>query len=88
MAPGFPGTAEHCGAERVGIIRRIGGESMRLFIALIIIVYLIGVGVALAPTFRSKWSTVPASELAASVAQELPNAFAWPVRAYHSIAGA
>jgi len=59
---------------------------MRLFIALVVIVYLIGVGVVLAPTVRSKWSAVPASDLASSVAQELPNAFAWPVRAYRSIA--
>lgn len=59
---------------------------MRLFIALVVIIYLVGVGVALAPTVRSKWSTATASDLAASVAQELPNAVAWPVRAYRSIA--
>ncbi len=60
---------------------------MRIIIALIVIVYLIGVGVVLAPTFQAKWSSVPASELAASVGQALPNALAWPISAYHSIAG-
>jgi hypothetical protein len=60
---------------------------MRAIIALIVIVYLIGVGVVLAPTIQSKWSSVPASELAASVWQALPNALAWPASAYHSIAG-
>jgi len=51
-----------------------------------VIVYLIGVGVALAPTIRAKWNTATASDLAAGVAQELPKAAAWPARAYHSIA--
>lgn len=60
---------------------------MRVVIALIVIVYLIGVGVVLAPTFQAKWSSVPASELSASVVQALPNALAWPVAAYHSLAG-
>jgi len=59
---------------------------MRVLIALIVIVYLIGVGVALAPTFQSKWSTATAAELTSSVGQALPSAFAWPVSAYHSFA--
>jgi hypothetical protein len=61
---------------------------MRVFIALIVIVYLIGVGVALAPTIQSKWSTATAAELASSLGAALPNAFAWPVTAYHSFTGA
>jgi len=47
---------------------------MRLLLALIIIVYLVGVGVALSPTIRSEWSPSPASELARNIAQELPGA--------------
>ncbi len=58
---------------------------MRALIAVIVILYLVGVGVALSPTIQTKWATASASELAASVAQELPNAVAWPARAYHSI---
>ena len=60
---------------------------MRLIIALIVIVYLVGVGVVLAPTIEAKWSTVPASELTASVIEGLPAALAWPIRAYHSVIG-
>jgi hypothetical protein len=55
---------------------------MRLLLALIVIAYLVGVGVALAPTMREKWTTATASDFAASVASELPYAFAWPRRAY------
>ena len=58
---------------------------MRALIALIVILYLVGVGIALSPTIQTKWASATASELAASVSQELPNAVAWPVRAYHSI---
>jgi hypothetical protein len=60
---------------------------MRVFIALVIIIYLIGVGVTLAPTFQAKWSTATAAELTASIGEALPGAFAWPVTAYHSLTG-
>jgi hypothetical protein len=60
---------------------------MRLLIALIVIVYLIGVGVVLAPTVEGKWNTATAAELTASIGQALPHAFAWPVAAYRSITG-
>ncbi len=60
---------------------------MRLIIALIVIVYLVGVGVVLAPTISGKWNSATASELTASVGEALPDALAWPVRAYHSVAG-
>ena len=60
---------------------------MRLLIVLIVIVYLIGVGVALAPTVEGKWNTATAAELTATVGQALPHAFAWPVAAYRSITG-
>jgi hypothetical protein len=53
---------------------------MRLVIALIVIVYVVGVGVVLSPTIQAKWSDAPASNFATSVADALPNAVAWPVR--------
>jgi hypothetical protein len=60
---------------------------MRLIIALIVIVYLVGVGVVLAPTIQGKWNSATASELTASVGDALPNALAWPLRAYHNVTG-
>ena len=59
---------------------------MQLILTLIVIVYLVGIGVALSPTVQAKWNNGTTSEFAASVAQELPSAAAWPVRAYRSIA--
>jgi hypothetical protein len=59
---------------------------MRLLISLVVIVYLVGVGVALSPTIRSNWNTASASGLAASVERELPNAVTWPAQAYHNLA--
>ena len=55
-------------------------------IALIVIIYLVGVGVALSPTIQARWNSASASDLATSVGQALPNAVAWPARAFHSIA--
>jgi hypothetical protein len=60
---------------------------MRLLLALIIIVYLVGIGVVLAPTIQAKWNSGTASELTASVWQELPRAVAWPADLYRSVAG-
>ncbi|MDP8996380.1 MAG: hypothetical protein M3O03_05170, partial [Pseudomonadota bacterium] len=59
---------------------------MRSLFSLIVIIYLIGIGVMLAPTFRTSWTTVPASQLTASVVQELPGALAWPAAVYHRLA--
>ena len=59
---------------------------MRLLLALIIIIYLVGVGVVLSPVIRSSWFT-PASVLTDHVVQALPDALAWPVRAAHAFAG-
>jgi hypothetical protein len=56
---------------------------MRTLIALVIIIYLVGVGVVLAPTVTGKWNSGTASELSASVTQALPSALAWPAKAYH-----
>ena len=63
----------------------IGPVIMRTLIALIAIVYLVGVGVALSPTIGAKWNSASASDLATSVGQALPKAVAWPARAYHSM---
>ena len=60
---------------------------MRAIIALIVILYLVGVGVVLAPTLQAKWNSATASELATSVGQALPDALAWPVRAYRNMTG-
>ena len=59
---------------------------MRSLIALIVIVYLVGVGVGLAPTIQAKWNSASAPELATNVGQALPHALAWPARVYHSMA--
>ena len=60
---------------------------MRLLLALIIIIYLVGVGVVLSPIIRSTWNSDPASVLADRIVQALPDALVWPVRAVHSFAG-
>ncbi len=58
---------------------------MRAVMALIVIVYLVGVGVVLSPVFQAEWNSASASNLAASVGQALPNALAWPAGVYHSM---
>jgi hypothetical protein len=58
---------------------------MRMLIALVVIVYLVGVGVALSPTIQAKWSSASASDLASSVAHDLPYAIVWPSRALHNV---
>jgi hypothetical protein len=60
---------------------------MRFLLALIVILYLVGVGVVLSPTIRSTWNSEPASALANHVVQALPDALAWPVKAAHAFAG-
>ena len=59
---------------------------MRALIGLLVIIYLVGVGVALAPTIKANWSTASASEFVGSVATELPRALSWPATAYRNIA--
>jgi len=58
---------------------------MRVLIALLVIIYIVGVGVVLSPTIETKWKGASASDLATSVAQALPNAVAWPVTVYHGM---
>ena len=59
---------------------------MRVLIAFLVIAYLVGVGVELAPTIKANWSTVPASQFVETVATELPRALSWPATAYLSVA--
>jgi hypothetical protein len=59
---------------------------MRVLIALLVIIYLVGVGVELAPTIKANWSTASASQFVESVATELPRALSWPAAAYRNIA--
>jgi hypothetical protein len=59
---------------------------MRALIGLLVIIYLVGVGVALAPTIKTNWSTASASEFVGSIATELPRALSWPATAYRNIA--
>jgi hypothetical protein len=60
---------------------------MRALIALFVVVYLIGVGVALAPTIQTNIRTATAPELASSIVQSLPDALAWPTRAFRTLSG-
>ena len=60
---------------------------MRALIAIVVIIYLIGVGVALAPTVRARWNSGTAAQFAASVGHELPYALAWPANVYRSLNG-
>ena len=75
-------------AETIIVLRdlsRTGLIVMRAVIALIVIIYLVGVGVVLSPTIQAKWNGALASDLAASIGQALPNALAWPAGIYHSM---
>lgn len=58
---------------------------MRILIALIVVIYLVGVGVVLSPTIQGKWSSASGSDLTTSVAEALPDALAWPTTAFHSL---
>jgi hypothetical protein len=60
---------------------------MRLLLALIVIIYLVGVGVVLSPIIRSTWNTEPAEALADRIVQALPDALTWPLKAAHAFAG-
>jgi len=57
---------------------------MRALIVLLVIIYLVGVGVVLAPTIKANWSTGSVSQLFGSVAKELPRALSWPATVYRS----
>ena len=57
---------------------------MRMIIALLAIVYIVGIGVVLSPTVQSKWTGASASDFTSSVMGALPYAAAWPVRVFRS----
>lgn len=52
-------------------------------LTLLVIVYLVGIGVVLAPTVQGGWNTGTASQFFGSILQKLPVAAAWPVTLYH-----
>jgi hypothetical protein len=57
-------------------------ENMQALIAIVIVIYLIGVGVVLAPTVHANWNNGTAADFAASVGHELPYALVWPAEVY------
>jgi hypothetical protein len=57
-----------------------------MIVSLLMIAYFVGVGVALAPTIKAKWSSAPASQFVAITLEDLPRALSWPVTAYRGIA--
>jgi hypothetical protein len=60
---------------------------MGRLISLLLLVYVIGIGVQLAPTVQESWDRETAEQVFARVMDELPRAAAWPVRAFDSIRG-
>ncbi|GLS23044.1 hypothetical protein GCM10007874_60640 [Labrys miyagiensis] len=58
---------------------------MRGIITLLIVVYLVGVGVELAPVVQAQWNSGTAADFASSVAHALPDAMSWPVKVYRSL---
>jgi hypothetical protein len=52
-------------------------------VTLVVAVYLVGIGVVLAPAVQTEWNTGTAAEFSATILQELPVAAAWPVTLYH-----
>ena len=80
----------YCLNNRCGLVVGPTGleyTDMRLLLALIIIIYLVGVGVVLSPIIRSTWNSEPASALADHIIQALPDALVWPARAVHTFTG-
>ena len=58
---------------------------MRTIISLLVIAYLVGVGVMLAPTFKANWNTAPASQFVERIVEELPGALSWPATAFRGV---
>jgi hypothetical protein len=55
---------------------------MKSVLALLVLVYLAGVGFELAPTISTARNS-PVSVIFASVLRELPDSLRWPAKAYH-----
>ena len=58
---------------------------MRALIALIVIVYVVGIGVVLSPTIRGMWAGASASEFTTDIVHALPTAMAWPATVYRNV---
>jgi hypothetical protein len=54
-------------------------------LAVIVFIYLFGVGVILSPALQSKDRIALASDLSARMGRELPYALVWPVRLVHEL---
>jgi hypothetical protein len=83
----FPKAEHNATPDVVQVAGEQRKADMRLLIALIIVIYLIGVGVVLSPVVQANWDSETASKFASSIAEALPDAFAWPVRFAHAAAG-
>jgi hypothetical protein len=55
-----------------------------MILTLLLIAYLVGVGVTLAPTIKTNWNTAPASQFAQRIGEELPEALSWPATAFRN----
>ena len=58
---------------------------MRALITLVLLVYLVGVGVVLAPALQADRGGAPAAVFAPSLIKNLPQALAWPEAAYRKL---
>jgi hypothetical protein len=56
---------------------------MQTVVAILVIIYLVGVGVVLAPTVRENWNSATTPHFFASIGDDMPRALSWPVRVYH-----
>jgi hypothetical protein len=52
-------------------------------VTLLAIIYLVGIGVVLAPTVQGEWNAGTASQFFQSILQQLPVAAAWPALSSH-----
>ena len=58
---------------------------MSRLLLLLVVVYIVGVCVQLAPIVRASWDTAPASELTANIFAHMPEAASWPVRVFDNL---
>jgi hypothetical protein len=58
---------------------------MGRLVSLLVLVWIIGIAVELAPRAQAGWDTETASELVAGMVDQLPYAAAWPVRAVETL---
>jgi|EndMetStandDraft_6_1072998.scaffolds.fasta_scaffold2452740_1 hypothetical protein len=58
---------------------------MSRLLLLLVVVYIVGVCVQLAPIVRASWNSAPASELVADIFAHMPEAASWPVRVFDNL---